>query len=69
MLEKYKKLIINMGEALIEKTKELKDPVEIGKCLRTYIVASAFVGSTYIICKNGGINYNNKLLIGTKGSN
>ena len=67
MLDKSKELIIHAGELLVEKIKELKDQKEIGKCIRTGIIGSTVFGITHVICKNGGINYNGKLLIGTTG--
>lgn len=61
---KIKDWLIKTGDALVEKIKELKDQSEIGKCIRTATISGAVLSATYIICKNGGINYNDKLLIG-----
>lgn len=64
MLEKGKEFITNIGDVVLEKFKELKDQTEIGKCIRTGMISGTALGVTYIICKNGGINYNDKLFIG-----
>lgn len=69
MLEKGKGMIIKIGDVIIDKFKELKDQTEIGKCIRTGMVSGTIIGVSYIICKNGGINYNNKLFIGCSKNN
>ena len=69
MLEKGNEIIVNAGNILVDKLKGLNDPSEIGKCIRTGIVSSAIVGVSYIICKNGGINFKNLLLIGVNKTN
>lgn len=64
MIEKGKEMIISVSGIIIDKFKELNDQNEIGKCIRTAMISCTTLGVTYIICRNGGINYNDKLLIG-----
>ena len=48
----------------VAKFKDLKDPQEIGKCIRTLFVTGCIGYSVSTVIKNGGINYKNKLMIG-----
>ncbi len=48
----------------VSKFKELKDQAEIGKCIRSIVIATGVGFSIHTLVK-GGINYNDKLQIGT----
>ena len=65
MLEKGNELFFKVGSLMLDKFKELNDPVEIGKCVRTIIWAGGAAYITKVICDNGGFNFKDTLLIGT----
>ena len=65
MKEKGIELFFKAGNTLVDKLNSLNEPSELGKCIRTVIRVTGAGFITYVICKNGGINYKNKLFIGT----
>ena len=64
MSEEIKKYSSSLGNVLIDKLRELDDPKEVGKIIRTSIITVGLSTVSIFIIKNVGINYNNKLFIG-----
>ena len=58
----------SLGNILIDKCRELDDPKEVGKIIRTLIVTFGVSTVSIVLLKNGGINYNNKLYIGVSNN-
>jgi hypothetical protein len=65
MFEKIENMILKAGETLIDKIKKLDSQEEIGKCFRTIVVGVTAGYTVNTICKNGGINFGNKLFVAT----